>query len=97
MEETIQLRLTKHAQVRCQQGGISMEVLAIMYKYGKKKRILDGFMYSMNRKARLRAKADLDELTHKRIADKLEFYMVVDLDHGRVITVAPNTKRHKVA
>ena len=97
MEETIHLGLTAHAQERCKLMGISMEVLTIIYKYGMRKRTWEGFRYSMNRKARLRAKANLDDLTYRRIVDKLGFYMIVALDLETVITVAPYVKRHRVA
>lgn len=74
-----------------------MEVLTILFKYGKRQRTWEGFRYLMTRKARLRAKANIDDLTYRRNVDKLDFYMVVALDLETVITVAPNTRRHKAA
>ena len=90
------LILSQHAQRRCQQRGIKLEILSVVYGYGKCERTRDGFSYTMDQRARLRAKRQLGEIAYRRIADKLDLYMVVASDGKTVITAAHRLKRHRV-
>ena len=96
MSEKRQLRLSEHAEVRCQQRGINRKTISLVYSFGKCKRTKDGFSYAMDQEGRLRAKRDLGETAYKGVADKLNFYVVVAPDDDLVITVAHRLKRHKI-
>ena len=71
-------------------------MLYLVYSYGKRERTRDGFSYRMDQRGRLLAKRQLGEKAYGRIADKLDFYVVVARDSETVITVAHRLRKHKV-
>ena len=93
ISHTRQLKLSMHAQARCQQRGINLKVLSIVHNFGRCMRIRDGFGYAMDQRRRLRARRDLGETAYKHISDKLYLYMVIATDGETVITVAYRLKK----
>ena len=90
-----QLRLTQHALVRCQQRGISPNVLSAVVRFGKCKPTKDGISYSMDHQARRQAHRVLGRTAYGRISDKLNIYVVVATDDEFVITVARRLRKHR--
>ena len=90
-----QLRLTEHAQVRCQQRGISPNVLSTVLRFGKCKPTKDGRSYSMDHPARRRAERALGKTAYGRISDKLNIYIVVATNDEYVVTVAHRLRRRR--
>ena len=74
-----------------------MEEIVIMLTYGKRTRTRDGTSYSMDHAARRRAKSQLGELAYRYIADRLDFYIIVDRYGETVITIAHRLRRHRAA
>ena len=93
----MQLTLTDHALMRCQQRGISREALEIVCAFGKIYRTRKGFGCEMDDYARQEARMNLGEVAYRRIVDKLDFYMIVDPERTEIITVAHRIKRRKAA
>ena len=84
---------SRHAASRSQQRGVSQDVIDAVLSYravvdhgGSKK-------YYMDRKARELAKRELGSRAYRRIADRLNTYLVVD--GGTIVTVAKMRKRIK--
>ena len=90
----MELRLTKHAQVRCQQRGITDKEVEIVYRFGKCRRTRDGFTYSMNHRGRARASHILGK-AYRSSAGKLNIYLVVDRGRQSIITVGHRLRRHR--
>ena len=91
---------TRHAQERFQQRGLSRARIDIVLEFGKvelRKRA-DGresaYVYFMDKKGRRNA-ARAKGKDYKRIADKLDIYIVKSYDTGEVITVAHRKQRLK--
>ena len=90
----MKLRFTKHAEVRCQQRGITDKEIEIVYRFGKCRRTKDGFAYSMNQRGRARASKALGKAYLSSVG-KLNIYLVVDQDRKDIITVAHRLRRHR--
>ncbi len=86
--------LTRHAEVRCQQRGIRPEVVDVLMTYGRRRTRHGAEVCFMDRVARDRARADLGSDDYRRIADRLDAYLVVS-GEGEVITAANRRKRLK--
>ena len=92
------LRLSKHAQERCQQRGISPKVLETLYTYGKRTWSRGGaWSYSINRNRLDKVRIALGELEFRRIREKLDCYMIVAPDAGTIVTVGHRTHRRSAA
>lgn len=86
--------LTRHAQIRCQQRGISAEVVATLLEYGRRAHRHGAEVCFMDRTTHRRAERALGRDTYAKLADRLDRYLVVG-DDGHVITVATRLKRLK--
>ena len=87
-------RLSGHAQRRCQQRGISQEIVLLLVKYGVKHRSGDGYSYSANPKTHLLVRAEVGREQHARISRTLSHcYVVVSSDSSVVETVAWRERR----
>ena len=86
--------LTRHAEARCQQRGIRPEVVDVLMTYGRRRTRHGAEVCFMDRRARDRAQADLGSDDYRRIADRLDAYLVVS-GEGEVITAAKRRKRLK--
>ena len=89
------LELTQHAVVRCQQRGISLELLYLVYVHGVLRHTTKGFSCYMNKRSRERAKAAIGEDAYRGLAGKLNFYFVLDSDRRQVLTVAHRLRRRR--
>ena len=87
-----ELNLTKHAQIRCSQRGISSMAIQTIFKYGHFNYIKGAKSWSMNRQEKAFAKYDLGK-EYKRIEKQLG-YLIVSHD-GTLITAAHTIKRLK--
>ena len=93
----MQLILTNHALKKKQRWGIPREAVEIVYTYGKCYRTWQGFRYEIDDEGRQKARADIGEVNFRRIVDRLDIYIIVDLDRNEIITVAHRFKRRKAA
>ena len=91
------LELTQHALARCQQRGISLELLDLVYVHGVLRHTTKGFSCYMDKRARERARAAIGEDTYRGLADKLDFYFVLDSERRHVLTVAHRLRRRRSA
>ena len=78
---------TRHARTRCQQRGISPERVGIVAKFGKRTWRRGSYRCSMTGKGRRRAARELGG-RYGRVADKLDFYVILCPATYAVITVA---------
>ena len=97
METPSGLELTQHALARCQQRGISLEMLDLVYVHGVLRHTRKGFSCYMDKRSRDRARRAIGEDAYRVFADKLDFYFVLDIDRRRVLTVAHRLKRRRSA
>lgn len=78
---------TLHARKRRQQRGIPPERIEVVVKFGKRRRVKGGaYSCSMTKRGRERAARELGR-GFARIADKLDFYVIIS-GSGRIITAA---------
>ena len=91
------LTLTQHALARCQQRGISLDLVDLVYAHGVLRHTHEGFSCSMDKRSRDRARKAIGEAAYKAIADKLDFYLVLDVERRHVLTVAHRLRRQKSA
>ena len=85
---------TQHGAKRCQQRGITPEVIDAILAYGKGRQRRGAEVYYMDRSARRRAAAELGPRRYAQLADKLNRYVVLS-DDGSLITAAPRRRRLK--
>ena len=95
METPSGLELTRHAQTRCQQRGISPELLDLVYVHGVLRHTSKGFSCYMDKRSRDRARTAIGEDAYRALADKLDFYFVLDIDRRHVLTVAHRLRRRR--
>ena len=88
-----QLTLSQHAEERRQQRGIGLDVLNVVYRFGRATRTRQGMSYSMDSRARRMAERALGNQEYCRFADKLDCYIVVAQDERTIITVAHRSQR----
>ena len=81
------ITLTRHARTRCQQRGISPERVGIVARFGKRTWRRGSYRCSMTSKGRRRAARELGG-RYGRVADKLDFYVIICPATRAVITVA---------
>ena len=96
-EATQDFVLSQHARERCQQRGISLQHVNVMHAHGVWRHTTKGFSCFMNRRARERVRITLGDDVYRTMADKLDFYLVMDMDCTTVLTVAHRLRRHKSA
>ena len=85
-------RPTKHMIKRCQQRGISREVVEVLFKYGRRRRTRDGISYSMDKRARQRARTHMGR-AYSRLEGRLDCYIVISQDGADIITAAHRLRR----
>lgn len=85
---------SQHANIRCQQRGISDDVVNVLLNYGACGHHNGADVYFMNKTTREFARRELGNRRYRRMADKLNTYVVVSND-GRIITAAKRFKRLK--
>ena len=90
-----QLALSEHARTRCQQRGITEEIIRVVYDYGTVIDDRGSKKFFMDKRARGRAERGLGHADYKRVADRLNIYMVIDGD--QVVTVARLSDRVRVS
>lgn len=91
---------TRHAQDRFQQRGLSQAIIDVVLEFGKmrlRKRAYKrktAYVYFMDKRARKNAARAWGK-DYKRIADKLDIYIVESCDTGEIITIAHRWQRLK--
>ena len=91
---------TRHAQDRFQQRGLSQARIDVVLEFGKMRlrKRADGresaYVYYMDKRARENAARAWGK-DYKRIADKLDIYIVESCDTGEIITIAHRWQRLK--
>lgn len=88
------MELTEHARIRCQQRGISGEIVDILLKFGRRKHRGGAAICFMDRASREDARQTLGRRKFARISDRLNSYVVVS-DDETVITAAKRVSRLK--
>ena len=91
----VQYKLSRHAEARLQQRGIPLASVETMLCYGKKRSRGDALVVYMDKRRRKQIEARLDSEVYRRIADKLDFYMVYDDSTRTVVTVGHRLNRLK--
>ena len=91
----VRYTLSRHARERLQQRGIPLVSLETMLCYGKKRRRGDAYVVCMDKRRRKLTQARLDPEIYRRVADKLDFYLVYDDRTGTVITIGHRLDRLK--
>lgn len=90
------LRLSRHAEQRCQQRGISFEALAVLRRFGERTRSGDGFSYTMTKRSHRAARRAMGQAAYGKVADRISgCFMVIVADGQTVITVSHQTKLWK--
>ena len=87
--------LSEHARKRSQQRGIGTEVIDAVAAYGTVVGHRGAKKYFMDKKARARARRGLGPAQYRRIADRLDTYIVVA--DATIITVAKLSERIKAS
>lgn len=92
---TLDERLSHHARRRMQQRSVPLRILDLLECYGSTKRAFyNADVYTFDRMARQRIRAELGDVGLKEIEPYKNAYMVVS-DEGSVVTVARKYKRIK--
>ncbi|MYD50237.1 MAG: hypothetical protein F4W93_01970 [Dehalococcoidia bacterium] len=91
----VRYKLSRHAKERLQQRGIPLVSLETMLCYGKKRRRGYAYVVCMDKQRRKLARARLAPEIYRRVADKLDFYLIYDNGTGTVITVGHRLDRLK--
>lgn len=86
--------LTRHAEVRRQQRGIPWEVVNVFLTYGVRRRHRGAEVCFMDKRSRSRVEHELGSDAYRRMADRLDTYLVV-ADDGQVVTAAKRLGRLK--
>ena len=95
IEQEMHYTLSRHAKERLQQRGIPLMSVETMLRYGRKRRRKGAYVLCMDRRQRKLVKARLAPEIYRRVADKLDFYMVYNDRTGEIITVAHRLDRLK--
>ena len=72
-----------------------MALLNVVRQYGAMERTTKGYTCFMDSRARERARIALGDEAYRRIADRLNFYLVLSPEQDCVLTVAHRTQRRK--
>lgn len=86
---------SQHAGKRCQQRGIGTDVIDAVLAFGS---IVDhggSKKYYMDKRAHQRARREMDAAEYRRIADRLNIYLVVS--DATIVTVANLRTRIRVS
>ena len=83
-----------HADLRCQQRGISSQIVEVLLSYGTRRQRHGAEVCFMDHSARRQAAAGLGRERFARIADRLNRYVVL-ADDGTIVTAAPRRRRMK--
>lgn len=86
--------LSNHAAIRSQQRGIPMEAIKALLKYGKPRRSKGALSYSMDKRSRHQALAELGKAEYRVIEKWLNCYAIVSPD-GILLTTAHRTRRFR--
>mgnify|MGYP001173701841 CR=1 FL=1 len=79
--------LSRHAQVRSQQRGISLELVDLLLDYGQERHVGHGAtVLSFPKSARERLRQTLSRKVFASISSRLDVYAVVG-DHGCIMTL----------
>lgn len=84
--------ITNHARMRSQQRGILTEAMSMVLRFGNACRVRGGESYFMDSTAHQLAKSSSDSNLYRKIADRLNFYVIVGHDGG-IVTVAHSNRR----
>lgn len=84
--------LSNHGAIRSQQRGIPMTAVEILQEYGKPRHTKGCISYSMDKRTRQKALADLGESQYRVIEKWLDCYAVISPE-GTLLTVAFRTRR----
>ena len=87
--------VTKHMVERCQQRGISRDVVELLLKYGKRQYSRGGISYAMDKRARRRARICMGGSVYSRLDGQLDCFVVVSLDGTRLLTAAHRHRRYR--
>lgn len=87
-------RLTRHAVIRCQQRGISHQLVEIVYTYGRRSYNKGAEVRFMDKCSRRSAERRLGSEAYRQVANKLDFYIVISPDES-ILTVAHRNMRLK--
>lgn len=88
------MQFTKHGRIRQQQRGIPTLVVDLLINYGTVQRAGEAAAsYFFDKASRRQVRAYAGSLL-RSVEQYLDYYVIVG-DDGRVITVAPRTKRFK--
>lgn len=82
---------TRHAELRCRQRGISREVVDVILTYGQRMRSHGADVCFMDRAARKELERELGHDFYRRVADRLNIYVVANDD--LIVTAAPRRRR----
>lgn len=85
---------TRHAQTRCQQRGIRAQIVEVLLAYGQRAHRRGAHVYYMDRQTRAHAAKELGRDAFRKIADKLDTYIVVS-ESGTLITAAKRRRRFR--
>ena len=83
---------TDHVRQRRQQRGIPEDRIDIMMEFGERSWSKGAHSFHMTKRARRRAERQLGR-AYGRVADKLNFYLIICPDTGAIRTVAPRKRR----
>ena len=89
------LVLSEHARKRCQQRGVTDEIIRVVYGYGTVVEHGGSKKFFMDKRARGRAERGLGHAAYKRLVDRLNVYLVINGD--LVVTVARVRNRVRVS
>lgn len=90
-------RYSRHAQQRLQQRGIDDEIVTILVEHGRRRHHKGGITCYMDKRTRARLESLMDGETYRRVADRLDRYVVLSPDGTQIITVAQRRQRLKTA
>jgi hypothetical protein len=86
---------TRHAKVRCQQRGVMPEVVDTILTFGRRIRRHHAEVCFLDRRGRQQIEAERGHDSYRRMADKLDTYIVV-ADDGTIITASKRLRRIRV-
>ena len=88
-------RYSKHAQQRVQQRGIDEEVVEILVEHGRRRYHNGGVTCYMDKRTRARLESVMEGSAYRRVADRLDRYVVLSPDGTQILTVAQRRRRLK--
>lgn len=86
------LEFSRHAEWRMANRGFSREHVALLVKYGRRRRARGATVYFMDKKARSRVRTAIGPKPYAKVEKKLDGYVVVT-DGGTVVTAAKRLRR----